>query len=122
MAKTLDLEGAARFLHLSKEELRRRAKAGRIPAAKPGKRWVFLEDALAEYLRAQYAVPWQAASSFSVLNEEAPICCTNVVTSTGSTLRHPTASGLDVRLAQRTKAKPRSCTTGSRAKPGDRSN
>ena len=34
--ETLDLEQAARFLRLHPEELRRRAKAGRVPAAKVG--------------------------------------------------------------------------------------
>ncbi len=33
--------GTAAFLRLHPEELRYRAKAGRVPAAKVGKRWVF---------------------------------------------------------------------------------
>ena len=44
---TLNLQAAALFLHLHPEELRRRAKAGLVPGAKVGKRWVFLEDDLA---------------------------------------------------------------------------
>ncbi|WP_369680943.1 helix-turn-helix domain-containing protein [Acidithiobacillus thiooxidans] len=120
--KTLDLEAAAQFLHLSKEELRRRAKAGQVPAAKPGKRWVFLEDALADYLRKHYPESWQVAPSLSSLNVEVPQCFTNVAKPIGSTLRRRTASGLDARLEQRKKAKPRSCTTGSRARPGGKLN
>jgi hypothetical protein len=58
--ETLDLEQAAHFLKLHPEELRRRAKAGVVPAAKVGKRWVFLEPDLAGYLRSLYAVPRQA--------------------------------------------------------------
>ncbi len=49
--RTLDLIEAAQFLRLHPEELRQRAKAGRIPGAKVGRRWVFLEDDLAAHLR-----------------------------------------------------------------------
>ena len=58
--RTLDLKGAAAFLHLSCEALRQRARQGVIPGAKAGKRWVFIEDDLAEYLRSLYAIPRQA--------------------------------------------------------------
>jgi excisionase family DNA binding protein len=49
--KTLDLQEAAQFLRLHPDTLRRRALAGEIPGAKPGKLWVFLEEDLAAYLR-----------------------------------------------------------------------
>ena len=38
--RTLDLEAAANFLQISKEELRRRVKKGVVRGAKPGKCWV----------------------------------------------------------------------------------
>lgn len=48
---TLYLHDAARFLGLHPNTLQDRAKRGMIPgASKPGKRWVFLEDGLREYL------------------------------------------------------------------------
>jgi excisionase family DNA binding protein len=49
--KTLTLPEAARYLLLHEQTLLARARAGRIPgAAKPGKRWVFLEEGLRQYL------------------------------------------------------------------------
>lgn len=58
--KTLNLNEAAQFLKLHPEEVRRRAKTGIIPGVKLGKRWVFIEDDLAAYLRSLYAIHWQA--------------------------------------------------------------
>jgi excisionase family DNA binding protein len=52
--KTLDLENAAVFLKMTSEGLRRKAVKGEIPGAKPGKRWCFREDDLAEYIRSLY--------------------------------------------------------------------
>lgn len=52
--KTLNLHEAAAFLHMHPQEVRARAKRGLIPGAKPGKRWVFLEDDLAEFVRSLY--------------------------------------------------------------------
>ena len=43
---TLDLAGAAAFLHMHPGELHSRAKRGLIPGAKAGRRWVFLESDL----------------------------------------------------------------------------
>jgi excisionase family DNA binding protein len=58
--KTLNLEEAAAFLHMNPETLRERAKAGVIPAAKPGKCWVFLEEDLVAYVRSFYSDTRQA--------------------------------------------------------------
>ena len=52
--KTMDLIEAATFLGLHPNTLQARAKAGEIPGAKPGKRWVFLEEDLVAFLRSQY--------------------------------------------------------------------
>jgi len=41
--KTYDLRDAERILHLHPDTLQRRARAGQIRAAKPGKEWVFRE-------------------------------------------------------------------------------
>jgi hypothetical protein len=57
---SLDLKEAAQFLKIHPEELRRRARAGLVPGAKIGKRWVFIEDDLVYFLRSQYAVFRQA--------------------------------------------------------------
>lgn len=55
--KTLNLEEAAAFLHMHPYTLMQKVNAGEIPGAKPGKRWVFIEDDLADYLRCQYRAP-----------------------------------------------------------------
>ncbi len=55
--KTLTLEEAAVYLNMSPGSLRRKAFSGQIPGAKPGKRWCFYEDDLAQYLRSLYASP-----------------------------------------------------------------
>lgn len=52
--RTLDLTEAATFLHVHPHTLEAKARAGEVPAAKPGKCWVFLDVDLAEWLRAQY--------------------------------------------------------------------
>ena len=52
--RVLTLEHAATFLHLHPVTLQRKAKRGDIPAAKLGRRWIFLEIDLVACLRAQY--------------------------------------------------------------------
>jgi hypothetical protein len=54
--RTLDLNEAATFLHMHPEEVRTRAKRGLIPGAKTGRRWVFLEIDLVEFVRSLYPV------------------------------------------------------------------
>lgn len=50
---TFDLDAAAEILKLSKYSLGKLAKDGAVPAAKIGKRWVFTDESLAEYLRGE---------------------------------------------------------------------
>jgi hypothetical protein len=52
--RTLDLEEAAAWLKIHPNRLQERAKAGEIPGAKIGKRWVFIEEDLALYVRSKY--------------------------------------------------------------------
>ena len=47
---TLDLAQAAAFLKLHPHTVQQRARAGIIPASKPGRRWVFLQHELEAYL------------------------------------------------------------------------
>jgi excisionase family DNA binding protein len=51
---TLTLQQAAALLKIHPITLQAKARAGEIPGAKIGKRWVFVEIDLIEYLRAQY--------------------------------------------------------------------
>jgi excisionase family DNA binding protein len=53
--RTMTLIEAAEFLKMTPEGLRRKAACGEIPGAKPGRRWCFCENDLAEYLRSLYA-------------------------------------------------------------------
>lgn len=52
--RVLTLEQAATFLHLHPVTLQRKAQRGEIPAAKLGRRWIFLEIDLMACIRAQY--------------------------------------------------------------------
>jgi len=109
MMETLNLEQAAQFLKLHPEELRRRAKAGRVPAAKVGKCWVFIKSDLVDYLRSLYAVPRQA---LRVTSGKEHICHSKSAVTRGSStlLRHP-ASVLDALLELPTKPKRGNYTT-----------
>ena len=49
--ETLNLKQAADFLHMSPSTLGYKARIGEIKAAKPGRRWVFIESDLISYLR-----------------------------------------------------------------------
>jgi hypothetical protein len=58
--KTLNLREAAEFLHMHPEEVRTRAKRGLIPGAKIGRRWVFIDVDLADFVRSLYPARRQA--------------------------------------------------------------
>lgn len=47
---TMDLQHAAAFLKVSEDYLAGKARSGKIKASKPGRRWVFQEKDLKEYL------------------------------------------------------------------------
>ncbi|MDD0802311.1 helix-turn-helix domain-containing protein [Acinetobacter sp. Gutcm_16] len=102
--QTLSLNEAANFLRMHPEELRRRAKLGQIPAAKPAKSWVFIEDDLAEYLRSFYASPRQALQVTSSM--ELKQChLSNATTYGGLTSPHRAVSELDALLQRKIKSK-----------------
>jgi excisionase family DNA binding protein len=52
--KTLDLREASAFLKMHPQTVRRLALKGDLPAAKPGKCWLFIEEDLASWLRSRY--------------------------------------------------------------------
>lgn len=86
--RSFNLEQAAAFLHLSPAALGYKARTGLIRAAKPGKRWVFLEDDLVAYVRSLYYRPGQAPPSGC--DEEVSLChYTNAVTPGGLASRRP---------------------------------
>ena len=109
--RTLDLHEAARLLHMSPAVLRLHARQGRLKAAKPGKRWVFLEDDLAAYLGQLYAGRRQAPLSGSN-REKSSWGYTDAVMSGGSTSQHQTAREYAALLGLKSKSRRRSSTTG----------
>jgi len=108
---TLDLKEAAAFLKMHPEEVRRRAKCGLLPGAKPGKLWIFIEDDLVAYVRARYASPRQALQ-VTPKKEQALCHSTNAEVRGGSTSPRQRESALDVLLKQVTSPKPKNSTTG----------
>ncbi len=53
--KTLDIREAAQFLKMNPEVLRRKAKLNQVPGRKTGRSWVFIEEQLAQWIKADYA-------------------------------------------------------------------
>ena len=115
--RTFDLHEAASFLRMSPAVLRRHAREGRLKAAKPGKRWVFLEDDLAAYLGQLYAGRRQAPLSGSN-REKSSWGYTDAVMSGGSISPRQTAREYAALLGLTTKSKRSNSTTGSRSSCG----
>ena len=84
---TLTLAEAAGFLKMHPEEVRCRAKRGVIPASKPGRRWVFIDEDLAAFLRGKYATDRQALRVTSEKGRT-PWVSANEARSGGSISRH----------------------------------
>ncbi|MGC8529683.1 MAG: helix-turn-helix domain-containing protein [Leptospirillia bacterium] len=104
--KTLGLKEAANALLLAPESLRQLAASGRIPGARIGKRWVFLEEDLKEFIRSRYTKKRQALESL-----EAKKCYTNEARRGGSISPPRAVTALDNRLKQLTGEPPKSITT-----------
>lgn len=107
--KTLDLKQASEFLMMHPEEVRKRAKQGKLPGAKVGRAWVFIDDDLASFIRANYSYPRQALEV--TVRKENQLChSTNAEKPGGSaSLRHQ-ESELDALLKQH-RGKKRSIST-----------
>jgi excisionase family DNA binding protein len=58
--KSLTLPQAAAFLKIHPVTLQAKVRQGILPGAKVGRRWVFLEDDLAAYVRSKYPANRQA--------------------------------------------------------------
>ena len=55
MSETLDVAGAADYLKMSVDGVKRKARAGKISGTKVGRKWVFLKDDLAADIRRGYS-------------------------------------------------------------------
>ena len=53
--ETLNLRQAAEFMHVHHDTLQRMARRGQVPACKVGRRWVFIDVDLVDYMRSNYA-------------------------------------------------------------------
>lgn len=73
--ETLDLRQAAYFLKLHWQTLREKAKRGEVPAAKLGRRWVFLKVDLVSYLRSHYSTRRPRSQVQQSVGDS--LCCTN---------------------------------------------
>ncbi|MBD3822732.1 MAG: helix-turn-helix domain-containing protein [Thiotrichales bacterium] len=79
--RTLTLQQAAKFLNCNPETVRRHASEGKIPSAKLGRKWVFIEQDLAQYIRNQYS---NAESVVQVVdNNEESLCQSTLETTSG---------------------------------------
>ena len=54
LPNTLNLSQAAKYLHVHEQTLLKLARAGKVPAAKVGRAWVFVDIDLLAYFRGKY--------------------------------------------------------------------
>lgn len=89
--ETLNLQSAAKFLFVHWQTLRAKASTGEVPAAKLGRRWVFLKSDLVAYLRSQYS-SGRPRSQVQHIGDS--LCCTNdpILASGGVISEHQTDS------------------------------
>ena len=105
--KTLTLTEAAAFLKVSPSALRAKAKAGIVPGRKVGKRWVFVDMHLAEWIQEPYAVRRQALQGD---RREYPCRSTNAIARGGFDSRSADDEYMRL-LGLPTEPKPNSITT-----------
>ena len=108
--RTLDLVEAAKFLHMSPSALRQKAQSGKVIAAKPGKRWVFLETDLVAYLQSLYHASGRAP--LSGCKEETLWHFSNAVIPGGSASQPQMESEYAALLGLKTGSRLRNITTG----------
>jgi excisionase family DNA binding protein len=103
--KTLTLLQAAKFLNCNSETVRRLAQANKIPSAKLGRKWVFIEQDLAQYIRNQYSNPESVVQV--VDNNEESLCQSTLETTSGGlNSLHQTEVEYDALLGLNKSSKP----------------
>ena len=68
--KTLDISEAAEFLKISQYQARTMASAGKLPAAKIGKRWVFVLSDLERHVQNEIKIQTASASRSACLQKQ----------------------------------------------------
>lgn len=99
--RILSLKEAARMMNKAPCTMRELALARKVPGAKVGRSWTFVESDLLAHLRAQYAEP------LPCLSTSKPIA-----TFIGSLSRVPASLGYVSRLEQAIEARRKKRTTG----------
>src|SRR6056297_250830 len=118
---TLTLEQAAEELHVHPETLRTAAVAGRIPAARPFGRWLFIPADLQEWVRQGYPVGTSTTEtgSWENMTPTGASSVARTAASITSTLPAQTAREYDALLGRKTSAKRGSTETKRNRQPGD---
>lgn len=114
--KTIDLAQAAALLHLHPETVLQRARDGKIPAAKPGKCWVFVDDDLLEWLRGQYFTGKEMPSA----GKKGKKPCSENAAASGGLIFSKLDDDFESLVAQPTETRRRKSTTVSRLDSGSR--
>jgi excisionase family DNA binding protein len=105
----LSLAGAAALLKVHPNTVRARVREGRMPGAKVGRDWRFLEADLVAWMRLQYSD--SARMQLSADQKEALWHSGNVQEFTTSSSQHLTERSLDALLERPTGKRPRRRTT-----------
>jgi hypothetical protein len=116
--KTLDLNQAAELLKLHPQTVLQRSRAGEIPAAKPGKCWVYIEEDLLNWLRSFYGSPRRNEQAHP-LPEATCYTKERQARSGGSDSPRPMDTKYAALLAPRTKGRPKNLKQNSGTTYGD---
>jgi excisionase family DNA binding protein len=98
--KTLDVEEAALMLHTCESTVYELVNNGELPAAKIGRKWVFVDIDLIEFIRSKYSPKGKGAK-----------CHSTSEVKSGGYMSLSTDTELDNLLAPVTKRKPKHSTT-----------
>ena len=82
----LTLRQTAELLQVNPETVRRLAQAGKIPSAKIGRKWVFIQQDLAQYIRNQYSITESVVQV--VDKDEESLCQSTLETLSGGQNSH----------------------------------
>ncbi|WP_147692649.1 helix-turn-helix domain-containing protein [Vogesella mureinivorans] len=108
--RTMDVHGAAAFLHVCPSTAYELARNGDVPATKVGRSWVFLESDLVNFLRAKQNEQRQKAQVGEVVKGE--VCRSTKEERLGGAISQRQAEReLDSLLARVTGRKHRNSTT-----------
>ncbi|MDT4330842.1 helix-turn-helix domain-containing protein [Methylomonas sp. MS20] len=111
----LTLQQAAEMLMMHPIVLARKTKSGEIPGKKPGRRWIYVKEHLADWISGRYPDSEQALRVIDGAKpkEENPCPSSNVAPRGGLTSPRQTANEYADLLKLKSKEKPKNCMTSS---------